>query len=102
MRKAALVALLVVGLLVVFAGSAMAGGPYGGNAHHGGYWGGYGGYWGWYGGWYGGYWNCCCYCYTWNPCGGQTYYKPHHKVYGGYAGYGGYSQPMYYSGWGGW
>lgn len=100
MKRLVLVAVLAAALLVLFAGTALADGPYGyaGNYGNMGYGGGYNsGYMGGgYGGWYGGYYpympNYCCYCNVYccnNYPPKQTYYP--HKMRGGYGqmGYGG-------------
>lgn len=102
MKRLVLVAVLAAALLVLFAGTALADGPWGyaGNYGYGnmGYGGGYNsGYMGGgYGGMYGGYYpympyNCCCYVYCCNNYTPpkQTYYP--HKMRGGYGqmGYGG-------------
>jgi hypothetical protein len=97
MRRLLLVAVLVTVLLVAFAGSALADGPYGYSAGYG-YGGGYGmGYsqgYGNYGGYnmypyYPTYNNCCC-CYVYNPCPYTRYPKQVKYGYGGYSTYGGY------------
>lgn len=122
MKRALLVVFLVAALMVIFAGAALADGPYGYMAY-GGYnmnYGGYGGYGGYnmnYGGY--GYNPCCNYypvyqpTYNYNCCNPYVYYNPYnpychpvkkpvvyHKTYGNmYGGYGGYN--MMYGGYGG-
>lgn len=115
MKRLILVAVLVTVLLVAFAGSALADGPYygyGQGAYNMGYGQGYGGagygasgYGGHNMGYYGGYqkpqhypkYNYCCYVY--NPC---PYNNPVHKpYYGGYVMQGGYGMPSGYMSYGG-
>jgi hypothetical protein len=112
-----LVAVLVTVLLVAFAGSALADGPYGHKKGHGkvyasgygGYNTGYGGHNMGYGG-YGGYgghqvkkqhypnYSYCCYVY--NPCV-YTNYGYNQHGYGGYAMSGGYGMSGGYASYGG-
>lgn len=110
MRRLLLAGIVVTVLLVAFAGSALADGPYGYTGYNNGYGWGYSGY-----GGYGGYsqyqtrypsynYNCCSYvswynywCYppktTYRPPkvyrDGYTNYNMY-NTYGGYGGYGGY------------
>lgn len=105
MKRLVLVAVLLGALLIVFAGTALAGGPpsnYGG--YQSGWYGGgnYGGnYGGYYSGWYPNY-NCCCYCYTYT----YSYYNCPNQNYGYMQNYGhkqrnyGYMQNTYQMGYG--
>jgi hypothetical protein len=100
MRRLIVAAVLVTVLLIAFAGSALADGPYGYNTGYGNQWYGNQGY-----GNYGGYqmyqryptYNYCC-SYVYNPCPYTNYgYSKKSYAYGGYKSYGGYNA---YSGYG--
>src|SRR5581483_11651949 len=106
MRRLLLAGILVTVLLVAFAGSALADGPYGYTGYNNGYGGGYGGYSN--GCCYGGYqmqysnynynYGCCSYVNTYN------YWCHQPKVYSrpkGYASYNNYNMYNSYGGYGG-